>query len=187
MYNGFTLQQRKLAWNVWRLHASGTVVGAKCELRRASGTCMTVSASHTTCNTGALVSGVRLERSSRTGWRGEVHDYVCESRTWASISYPTARWRTVETSSSGTASCWKRTTRVADVTHRRRRWIKRTWKILDTLHNHRRNRHRQGWRFPDNTDFSTELSISGKQMEASRKDEFCRPVRTRLASAIIFG
>ena len=30
-----------------RLHASGTVVGAKCERLRASGTCMTVSASHT--------------------------------------------------------------------------------------------------------------------------------------------
>ena len=87
---------------------------------------------------------------------------------------------------SGTASCWKRTTRAVDVTHRRRRWIKRTWKILDTLHNHRRNHRRQGWRVPDNTDFSTELSISGKQMEASRKDEFCRPVRTSLASAIDF-
>jgi len=38
--------------------------------------------------------------------------------------------------------------------------------------NHRRNHRRQGGRFPDNTDFSTELSVSQKQMGASRKDEF---------------
>jgi len=155
MFNGFTHQQQLLARNV-----NGFAHPEH------------VSASHTSCNTGALVSGVRLERSLRTGWRGEVHDCVCESRTWASISYPTASWRTVETSSSvakqylvesGRRVLMSRIVDVVELSGLERFLI---------LHNHCRNHHRQGWRFPDNTNFSTELSVSGKPMGASRKDEF---------------
>jgi len=148
-------------------------VGAKCERLRTSGTCTTVPASHTSCNTGALVGGVRLERSSRTdaARRGAR---LCLRVAHLSSHLVFDGELTYRPDKVGTASCWKRTTRVADVTHRRRRWIKR--------HNH----HRQGWRFPDNKDFSIESSVSEKQMGASRKDEFCRPVRTSLASAIYF-
>jgi len=103
---------------------------------------MTVSASHTSCNTGAVVGGVRLERSSRTG-AARRGARLClrvahMSKHLVSDGDVPSRHQVAEQHLVGSGRRVLLMSRIVDVVELS--GLER----FSTLHNHRRNHRRQG-------------------------------------------